>query len=63
MATAPEQEKYEVLETIGMIKGNASVVISLTMLLGRGSFGTIRKVRRAVDGHVRCTDFRLGCHR
>ena len=26
----------------------------LTSFLGRGSFGTIRKVRRISDGYVRC---------
>ena len=53
MATPPEQEKYEVLETIGKVEVDAVLETLLMMLAGRGSFGVIRKVRRAADGHVR----------
>lgn len=53
MATSPKVEKYEVLETIGMLEIFAIEEILLMAMAGRGSFGTIRKVRRAVDGHVR----------
>lgn len=54
MATPTEAEKYEVLETIGTCSAILlyTVKLSLTMHPGRGSFGIIRKVRRASDGHV-----------
>ena len=53
-----EEEKYEILEKIGMLlvfdddclrpDSNIGVIKS-----GHGSFGIIRKVRRKSDGHVR----------
>lgn len=54
MATSSEAEKYEVLETIGNIRlGHQFYADSMLIVTtGRGSFGTIRKVRRASDGHV-----------
>lgn len=53
-----EEEKYEILEKIGMITctGLKSVQAwssSHKYSTGHGSFGIIRKVRRKTDGHVR----------
>lgn len=54
MATSTEPENYEVLETIGedLTFTRKYGVAKLIFLTGRGSFGTIRKVRRISDGHV-----------
>ena len=52
MATAADPEKYEVLETIGMEQTVAFATAITHIHTGRGSFGTIRKVRRKSDGHV-----------
>ena len=54
MATPIEAEQYEVLETIGMCSAILlhTNLLKLTMCAGRGSFGTIRRVRRVSDGHV-----------
>lgn len=52
MATQSEPEKYEVLETIGLTDSRLAIPSALKLAAGRGSFGTIRKVRRISDGHV-----------
>jgi NIMA (never in mitosis gene a)-related kinase 2 len=50
---AIDSEKYDVLEVIGNAILPATITCRLTVLEGRGAFGTIRKVRRKSDGHVR----------
>ena len=53
-----EEEKYEILEKIGMIIYAGLNYVqapssSHNYCTGHGSFGIIRKVRRKTDGHVR----------
>lgn len=54
MTTPAEPEKYEVLETIGRPQALLTLITNSTVnnVTGRGSFGTIRRVRRISDGHV-----------
>lgn len=50
-----ETEKYEVLERIGQnlhLRLGISCPIHAHLLLGAGSFGIIRKVKRKSDGYV-----------
>lgn len=59
MATAPaDNNKYEILEKIGNTNASRESLVHLFMI-GHGSFGVIRKVRRKADAKVTFCPYRV----